>query len=287
MHIDGHTELVGIIGYPIEYTLSPAMHNAAFKEMGMNWLYVPLRVAPGNTEGALAGLRCLGFRGANVTIPHKMESASYVDELRGDAVTLKALNTIVLENERMVGYNTDVEGFATFLRDSGIEVKGLSVMLIGAGGASRAVALALARSDAAKIYVMNRTLHKAVELAALLKRANFSSEISERTFDYQGARVMRECEVIVNCTPLANVKEEELPLDYGDFHEGQRVIDIKYSRPKLAFLEGASRRGAWTASGEGMLLKQAAASFRLWTHQEPPIEAMEEALERAIADYRK
>jgi shikimate dehydrogenase len=275
---------VGIIGYPIDYTLSPAIHNAAFRALGMNWLYVPLRVEPGKVEAGIAGLRALGFKGANVTIPHKTEVVPYLDELRGDALTLEAINTIVSEGGRLVGYNTDAAGFETFLRRTELETEGSNVLLIGAGGASRAVALALARSGAAKIYVMNRTARKAVELAALLKRANFSSEIFERTFDQQGAQVMRDCEVVINCTPLAAVDASELPLDYGDFRPGQWAIDLNYSKAMPAFLGEASTRGARVANGVGMLLHQAAESFRLWTGEEPPLEAMKLALRKALGD---
>src|SRR4030042_2079651 len=143
MYINGKTELVGIIGYPIDYTLSPAIHNAAFRAMQMNWLYVPLRVPPGKIKRALEGLRALGCKGANVTIPHKVESASCVDEVRGDADFLGAINTVSVQDGRLVGDNTDTEGFADFLDETGIKVQGASVLLFGAGGASRAVGLVL------------------------------------------------------------------------------------------------------------------------------------------------
>lgn len=283
MHIDGETELVGIIGYPISYTLSPVIHNAAFCDMKMNWLYVPLRVPPGEAGLAVSGLRALGFKGANVTIPHKVESARFLEETKGDAGILGAVNTVVRKNGRLVGYNTDAEGFAAFLGELGVRVRGASAMLIGAGGASRAVALAMAREGASKIFIMNRTPGKAEDFAALLKRAAYSSEISERTFDYRGARVMRECGVIVNCTPLAGEDKGELPLDYSEFREGQWALDLNYSRPVSAFMKGASSRGARTANGEGMLIHQAAASFRLWTGKNPPIKVMREAFGRATA----
>jgi shikimate dehydrogenase len=278
MYVNGTTELVGIIGYPIDYTLSPTIHNAAFRAMQMNWLYIPLRVPPGRAREALGGLRALGFKGANVTIPHKVESANYVDEMEGDAALLGAINTISLRDGLLVGHNTDTEGFAEFLSEMGIKVRGASTLLIGAGGASRAVGLVMAREGASRIFVMNRTPEKTRELMELLKRRNFASEIFERTFDFHGADVIRECEVIVNCTPLANQSKEELPLDYDCFGEGQWVLDLNYSKSISAFLEEASRRGARTANGEGMLLNQAAASFRIWTGRNPPKQEMKKAL---------
>lgn len=291
MRIDGKTELVGIIGYPLGHTLSPVMHNAAFRALGMNWAYVPLRVEPGGLKAALGGLRCLGFKGANVTIPHKVEAASCLDELRGDAEVLRAVNTIVVEGAGMIGYNTDAEGFLRFLVDEGVQVEGTASLVIGAGGAARAVALALARAGCRAIHVMNRTAAKAEEMRELLKRATSVSEISLRTFDSEGAKVLGECDIVVNTTPLAASDAGELPLDYDDFAEGKTAVDLKYAGDESAFLARARSRGAATADGAGMLLRQAAASFRLWTGREPPLREMRSAFDEerdrnAIAEGR-
>jgi shikimate dehydrogenase len=283
LRIDGKTELVGIVGYPIEYTLSPAIHNAAFHVLEMNWLYIPLRVPPGKVESAFRGMKAMGFRGANVTIPHKMESASFVDELKGDASLLGAVNTISFVDGILVGHNTDAEGFADFLKDTGIEVRQASVFIIGAGGASRAVALALVREGASRIFIMNRTPGKAHELRELLKRVNPASEILVRTLDFEGASIARECDLIVNCTPLANEKREELPLNYDSLHSRQWIVDLKYSKPASAFLREADKRGTRTANGEGMLLSQAAASFKVWTGRDAPKKEMREALNSALS----
>lgn len=283
MHIDGKTEVVGIIGYPIDYTLSPAIHNAAFRSLGMNWLYIPLRVVPGEVEGALKGLRALGLRGANVTIPHKTTTTNFLDELRGDAKLLKTVNTISREGGELVGYNTDSEGFEAFLKESNIDVKGRSATIIGAGGAARAVALALSRLGVARMFVMNRTAERTAELKALLKRAISYSEIFERTFDYEGATVIKESSLIVNCTPRGNTAEDLPPLDLEDFQPGQWVVDLKYGEPG-AFLNEASARGARTANGEGMLLHQAAASFRIWTGRDAPLQVMLEAMQAMTSE---
>ena len=283
MRIDGATELVGIIGYPIDYTLSPVIHNAAFRRLDMNWLYIPLRVPPGEVGQAIGGLRALGFRGANVTIPHKVDAVRFLDETRGEAGLLETVNTIVLENGKLIGYNTDVQGFKGFLRESGVGVRGASALLVGAGGASRAIALALAGEGASKLFIMNRTPERAWELAALLKRVTPHSEISIRTFDFEGSQVMSECDMVINCTPLANAERDELPLDYNRFREGQWAMDLNYARRSTAFLEEASARGAKTASGEGMLIHQAAASFNLWTGKVPPLEEMRKALSKAMS----
>lgn len=277
MHVSGETQIVGIVGHGIDYTLSPAMHNAAFESLGIDWLYIPLRVSPGELEPAVLGLKALGFRGFNVTIPYKVEITGYMDELRGAAEKLASVNTVVCDGDRLLGYNTDVDGFRTCLAEEGVKPAGSSVLLVGAGGAARAVALTLAEQGATRICVMNRSRDRAVELAALLKRATPATEISLRTFDSEGSRVLGECGIVVNCTPLAGSDASELPLDYGDFTAEKWAIDLKYSSRGTAFMKAASARGAKTVDGGGMLLHQAAASFALWTGHAAPLQEMQEA----------
>jgi len=269
--------MVGIVGHGIDYTLSPAIHNAAFKSLGINWLYVPLRISPGELEHAVLGLRALSFRGFNVTIPYKVEIAGHMDELREDAATLQSVNTVVCANDRMLGYNTDGKGFSAFLDEAGIRPAGSSVLLVGAGGAARAVALTLAGEGAARIFVMNRSRDRASELEALLKRATPTTEISLRTFDREGSRILEECDLVVNCTPLASSNASELPLDYGYFTADKWAIDLKYSTRGTAFMEAASAQGARAADGESMLIHQAAASFALWTGHGAPLMEMRKA----------
>lgn len=280
VEIDGDTELTGILGHDISYTLSPAMHNAAFRHYGLNWAYLPLRVAPEGLGAAVEGLRALGFRGFNVTIPHKLMMAELVDRLEGDAEMLGAVNTVVVDNGMLVGHNTDVEGFRAFLRELGVGIGGSKVMVIGAGGAARAVALAAAREGATEVLVVNRTPERAAELAEALKKAIPSTEISVRGFDREGMHGAGGCSLVVNCTPLAEMGD--LPLDRGDLAPGTWAVDLKYGEP-TGFLREAKSRGALTAGGEGMLLHQAGLSFRMWTGKEPPLEEMRSALQRAIS----
>jgi shikimate dehydrogenase len=282
LRIDGKTEIVGIVGYGIEYTMSPAIHNAAFSSLGMNWAYIPLRVLPQELEEAMRGLRASGFKGFNVTVPHKVEATRYLDELREPAGLLEAVNTVVCDDGKMIGFNTDVEGFRSFIEEAGIQAEGSSVLLVGAGGASRAVALALAEKGVARIFVMNRTAEKAEDLSFLLKRATPATEISVRKFDREGSRVLSECDIVVNCTPLAGSEAAQLPLDYGAFEQGKWAIDLKYAKEGTAFLREASSREAKTADGEGMLIHQAAASFRLWTGRPAPLREMRQAYRGAL-----
>ncbi len=242
--MDGETQLVGILGHGIEYTMSPAIHNAAFRKLGMNWAYVPLRVSLQQLEPALRGLCALGFRGCNVTIPYKMEVVRYLDGLREPAGRLGAVNTVICGDGGMVGYNTDVEGFRSFLADTDARVEGSTVLLIGAGGASRAVALALVEEGAARIFVMNRTGERAEELAALLKTVNPATEISVRTFDLEGSRVLEESDVVVNCTPLAGSDADETAPRLQRLYCWQMGNRPQVCRRDLGLLEKGERPGS-------------------------------------------
>ncbi len=279
MEINGSTELTGILGYEIPYTLSPALHNSAFRYYGMNWVYLPLRVAPQGISAAISGLKALGFRGFNVTIPHKLQVVGLVDRLEGDAEAMGAVNTVVIEGGTLVGHNTDAEGFSAFMRELEIAVEGEAVMIIGAGGAARAVALAVARGGASRIMVANRTVDKAESLAEALKKVIPATEISVKSFDREGMREVGECSLVVNCTPLTG--EGDLPLDMEEISPHAWAVDLKYGREKTAFLREAGKKGARIADGAGMLLHQAGISFRLWTGMEPPLARMRSAIEEA------
>lgn len=282
--VNGKTQLVGLIGHGIDYTLSPAIHNAAFRARGMNWIYVPLRVAPGGLRAAMEGVRSLGFQGANVTVPHKLEAALLVDELLGDAALLGAVNTLLVEGNRLLGYNTDVAGFRSFMEEEGIDTEGHPVLIIGAGGAARAVGLAVAREGASHIFILNRTEKKAREMAGLLKREITTTEIRVERPGCEASGMLRRSALVVNCTPLDAVAEGLLTLPPDAFGEGGWVVDLKYGFRKSVFLEEAARCGARVADGSGMLIHQAAASFRIWTGEVPPLAEMREAYLHALGE---
>ncbi len=280
--MDGRTQLVGLIGYGIDYTLSPAMHNAAFRARGMNWIYVPLRVPPGELTDAVKGLRAMGFRGANVTVPHKLEAARLADELRGDASLLGAVNNLLVEGERLLGYNTDAEGFQSFMEEEGIEAEGQPVLIVGAGGAARAVALAVARKGASHIFIVNRTEERAREAAGLLKRGITSTEIRVERPGREAGEILRRSRLVVNCTPVDAFDEGMLPHPLDGLREGGWAVDLKYGPRESPLLRQAAGWGARIADGSGMLIHQAAASFRVWTGEEPPLAEMRDAYLRAL-----
>jgi shikimate dehydrogenase len=281
MFIDGRTNLVGLIGGSLERSPSPAMHNVAFRALGLNWCYLPLRVEPECLEPALEGLLALDFRGVNVTIPHKLKAASLADRLEGEAHLIRSVNTLLFVGGEIIGYNTDVNGLLRSLREAEVH-NADSVFLIGAGGAARAAALAMARMGAESIFIFNRSRSRADELANLLMEEGIYREVEVLPYDRSNSRALGECAMVVNSTPLSQERPEELPLDYEAFKFGQVVIDLNYVRHRSAFLKEAERRGSRVVNGRTMLLYQAAESFQLWTGEKAPIAAMRGALDEVL-----
>jgi shikimate dehydrogenase len=275
--INGATRTVGVIGWPVEHSLSPAIHNAAFATLGLDWAYVPLPVRPGRIAFAVAGLGDLGFVGANVTMPHKSEVARLVDERSEHAERLRAVNTIVVGEDGLAGHNTDAPGFERFVRlDVGFDPAGRRVLLYGGGGASRACALALARAGAGEIAVALRDPSR----DGALRTALDGLPVAVRTIAFDEAADM-VADLVVNATPVG-LAGEELPVP--PLGPEQVVIDLIYRPPVTPLLVRARDAGAAAFGGLGLLLQQAALSFELWTGQVAPLEVMSAAGLAALAD---
>jgi shikimate dehydrogenase len=275
--ITGASRMVGIIGWPIAHSLSPAIHNAAFAAMEMAWAYVPLPVHPGELPGALDGLVALGFAGANVTMPHKTDSAERSDSLSDDARRLRAVNTVVIEGGELHGHNTDAPGFDRFLRrDAGFEPAGRSALVFGAGGAARAVALALAREGLASLTLAVRDPAGAAAVAETLD--GLATELSVVSFD--GAEGVRP-DLVVNATPVG-ARGEMLPAP--PLGPGQLVVDLLYQPAPTPLQMRARDDGAAAFGGLGLLLHQAALSFELWTGAMPPLAVMSAAALGELAE---
>mgnify|MGYP003346390014 FL=1 len=273
----GATKVVGIIGWPVEGSLSPTIHGAAFRALGLDWSYVPLPVEPDDLPAALAGLPALGLRGASVTMPHKTRTAGLVDRRSDEAETLRAVNTIVVTDDGLVGHNTDAPGFERWLReDLAFDAHGASALVYGAGGAARACILALVRAGAERVTVAVRDRAKATELAPL------AGAVADRvrTIDFADA-VAERPDLVVNATPIGSAGET-LPLP--SLHAGMLVVDLVY-RPAVTRLVAEARAaGAAAANGLGLLLHQGAIAFELWTGQVPPIDVMSAAAVAALAE---
>jgi len=275
--IGGATRVVAVIGWPIEHSLSPVIHNAAFDAMDLDWVYVALPVAPGPIPEAVAGLVALGVAGANVTMPHKEAVADVVDRLTEDAERLRAVNTIEIAGGHTVGHNTDAPGFARFLeQDAGFDASGRTALLYGAGGAARACALALARAGLTRLVVALRVLARAKELEAALD--GLPTTVETVAFDQAGGV---SADLVVNGTPLG-AHGETLPLPA--LGPSTVTVDLLY-RPTMTPLQQAAREAGGAAfGGLGLLLQQAALSFEIWTGRQPPLEVMSAAALAALAD---
>lgn len=272
---------VGVLGWPLEHTLSPVIHSAAFRQMSLDWIYLSWPVEPEDLGDAIAGLRALGALGANVTMPHKETVMGFLDEMSGDARTVGAVNTIQRIGRRFVGHNTDVDGFRHFLEgDAGIDASGMRVLVLGAGGAARAVVRALDGLGVAELAVASRDVDKGSRLVELAARAHGSAVDWEKA-----TTTAADYDLVVNATPVGTGSGDPLP--NVEWHSGQIVVDLVYDPPSTSLVERARAGGAHAWGGIGMLVHQAAASFQIWTGQDPPLETMSAAALHAIGGLRR
>jgi shikimate dehydrogenase len=294
IRVSAATTVVGVIGDPVDHSLSPLLHNTAFAEMGLDWVSLGFPVSAGQAEPALAGMRALGIAGLSVTMPHKEAIAGLVDRATPVATRLAAVNCVTLASGQLEGSNTDGEGFLAALRHGdGFEPRDKRCLVIGAGGAARAVVLALAEAGAAEVIVVNRTESRAVVAAALAGTAGRVGHPEEAA----------TVDLVVNATPAGmdqpqpqpqsqlqsqppsqpQPQPQPLPLDPDLLVPGQVVVDLVYHPASTPWLRAARDRGAVTHNGLGMLVHQAAAQLRTWTGHDPPVAAMWRAATAALS----
>lgn len=267
--VTGATRLAAVIGDPVRHSLSPVLHNAAFAALGLDWVYVALPVRAGDGGRAVAAMSALGIEGLNVTMPHKAAAAGAVDRCTPVAARLGAVNTVVRSADGLLGESTDGEGFVTALRlDEGFDPAGARCLVVGAGGAARAVVLALAEAGASEVVVVARRAVAAAAAAALAGPAGRVGTAEEAD----------GCGLVVNATPVGmDAAVPELPVPERCLGPGQVVADLVYQPIHTPFVEAARARGAVAVNGLGMLIHQAALSFRLWTGEDPPLEVLSAA----------
>ena len=262
----------GVFGWPLEHTLSPVIHNAAFRALGLDWSYFAWPVEPALIGDAVRGLRALGAAGANVTMPHKEAVIEGLDALEGDARATGAVNTIENRAGRLIGHNTDVSGFrALLVEDIGLDPSGERAVVLGAGGAARAVVKALSDAGADVAIAARR--------AAMAEKLRNVSNVEVIAWD-EVVKSASGAALIVNATPLG-MAGGEAPPDI-EFHAKQTVVDLVYDPPVTPLVERARAAGADAWGGLGMLVHQAAASFRIWTGQEAPLDIMSAAALHAL-----
>jgi shikimate dehydrogenase len=275
--IGGHTRLLAVIGHPVRHTLSPAMHNASFAAEGLDFVYVALEVAPEDLPAATRGAAALGFRGFNATIPHKRALVPLMDDLDEAARVSGAVNTVVIDGEKLTGYNTDGSGLLEACGEGGVTVKGKSVLLLGAGGAAASAAFAFGQEGAADLRIVNRTPERALRLSEEL-RAVGTENVEVYPPDAIG-EAAGGAEIVVNATSLGMKDEDRLPIPASYLDEGKTVCDAVYrAGQETALIREARLRGARVVTGKRMLLYQGVLAQKLWTGHEPNVQAMEAAL---------
>jgi len=276
--VSGKTKICGIIGYPIEHSLSPMMQNAAFRKLGLDYAYVPFSVVPRLLGEAVRGLGSLGVVGFNVTVPHKVRIIKYLHRLDSVASNIGAVNTVVNDGSRLVGYNTDASGAIEALRQGGIHSDKSDFTIMGAGGAARAITFALA-GGALDIKVLNRTLRKAEELRRDLRKKTGREIQVGRLTRKNVVDAISETDILINATSIGmKGGKGRLPIRESDLRSGLTVFDVVYSKHGTDLLRMASHCGCNTISGFEMLLHQGVAAFEIWTGTKAPIQAMRDAL---------
>lgn len=279
MHINGKTEIYGLIGYPVRHTFSPLMHNEAFQTLGINAVYLPFEVRPEALGPVMNCVNALGVRGLNVTVPHKEKVIKYLDEIDKEAALIGAVNTIIIKEGRLKGYNTDGKGFVRSLQEeSGMPPKGKRFFIMGAGGASRAISFSLALEGAGRIVLADEAADKALDLAKALSKNTSCDVIALKKDDKAIREILLNSDVFINATPCGMKPHDPKVVDPDFLHKNLLVYDIVYNPRTTTLLRDARNKGAKTANGIGMLLNQGALSFSLWTGRKAPVHVMKKAL---------
>ena len=269
--ITGSTRLAAVIGTPVQHSLSPALHNAAFAATGLDWRFVAFEVAPADATKAIAAMKVLGVGGYAVTMPHKADVAAAVDEVDPAAAALGSVNTVVLRPDgSTLGASTDGAGFVDSVTAAGFELSGARVVVLGAGGAARSIIDALGRAGVSDVVIVNRTRSSAQTAAALSAVARVG-EVAD----------IADADLLVNATSIG-MGSGDLPVDAGLLRRDLAVADIVYHPLDTALLTAAARAGALTIDGLGMLVHQAALQQELWTGQRPDPAVMRTAAEAEL-----
>lgn len=283
--ISGHTRLLALIGSPVGHSGSPAMYNYSFEKLGIDYAYVAFDVKEDGVKGAIDAMRLFDMRGMNVTMPDKTEVVKYMDELSPAAKLIGAVNTIVNEDGKLIGYNTDGEGFVNNLRDHGGEVRGKKIVVAGGGGAATAIIVQCALDGAKEIAIFNKKdafFARTLETAERIRQAVPSCVVN--VYDIDDVQKMTECistsDLLVNATivGMKPMETESVVKDLSALRPGLWVSDIVYNPEETKLLKDAKEAGCTCVGGKGMLIWQGASAFKLYTGKEMPVEEVKELL---------
>ncbi|MBF0336457.1 MAG: shikimate dehydrogenase [Nitrospirae bacterium] len=272
--ISAKTKVTGLLGYPVEHSLSPAMHNAGFNHLGLDYCYLGFPVHPDALGDAVRGLRALNFAGVNVTVPHKEKVIPLLDEIDEEANFIGAVNTVLNTGGVLRGFNTDGRGFYRSLTESGVVIQGKKVFIVGAGGASRAVAYYLCK-EAASVHIFDIDRGKLDTLVGDLRRIN------QAVYSEASLSGISASDIVLNATPLGLKNDDPTPFDLAQLNPSQVVYDLIYTETPLQRYAG--ELGCKTLNGLSMLFWQGVLAFEVWTKKDAPVEVMR----RALLDARK
>ncbi len=279
--MDAKTQLCAVIGNPIEHSLSPAIHNAAFDHLGLNYVYVAFRVE--DVPSAIAGVRGLGIKGISVTIPHKVEAIKYVDKIDEVADRIGSVNTIVNENSNLKGYTTDGTAAVRSLKEKGVDIKDKRILILGSGGAARAIAFTLIMKERPASLVIGGVIQKEIdklvqdikEFSSLDSKHLTGFIVNEKSLEKQ----LQNIDILIQCTPVGmHPKINDTPVPKKLLRSSLTVFDIIYNPLKTRLIRDAEETGCVVVSGIDMFIYQAALQFELWTGKPAPIKVMKEAL---------
>ena len=277
-------ELTGVFGDPVDDNPTGAVEEAAYQALGLNYRYITVRVLPEDLETAMQSVRAYGMKGINLTMPHKIKVIPMLDELSEAASIIGAVNTVVSRDGKLIGENTDGKGFVYSLADDGVLLKGKNITLLGAGGAARAIAVECALAGAKRITIINRSEDHGRNLAELIDQKTDAEGIFLPWLP--GMAVPSETDILINGTPMGLKPNDHLrpEIDYESVTPEMHVCDVVFNPEIPRFLEAAQNRGAVIHTGLGMLVRQAAINFTLWTGEEAPLAVMKEALQKEFRE---
>ncbi|MDN5213055.1 shikimate dehydrogenase [Fulvivirgaceae bacterium BMA12] len=276
------SELVGVFGHPVAENPTIVMQEAAFRDLELDWRYLTIEVKPDQLEDAVKGLRALNMKGINLTIPHKIEVMKYLDEIAPDAALIGAVNTVRREGDKLIGENTDGKGFVRSLVEASINPDGKSMVILGAGGAARAIAVEMALAGASDITVVNRSEEKGAALAELIdQKTAASAKFVAWNKAYQ---IPDGTDILVNATSIGLFPHVEAfpDIDYNHLTAATIVCDVIPNPPDTIFLQEARKKGCETINGLGMLVYQGTIGFKMWTGADASADVMKAALTKAF-----
>lgn len=291
-------ELTGVFGDPVDDNPTMILEEAGYNALDLNYRYLTIKVLPEDLETAMGAVRAMHFRGINLTMPHKIKVIPMLDELTEAARIIGAVNTVINDDGRLTGENTDGKGFTRSLMREGIDLQGKKIMILGAGGAARAIAVECALSGAREILIANRTESSGRELSELVRtKTKAASEYipwagtaadGANKAGESALRIPADTDILINATPVGfTPNQDQMPdIDYDTICEGMIVSDVVFDPAETKFLKEAAKRGAKTFTGIGMLVQQGALNFTLWTGEDAPVDVMYEALEKELAQNR-